>query len=189
MFQFSEEIREVLPPQFSSTLSLPTICEVLHKAAVDPRIAGIYSKIEPMDCGWAKLTEIRRHIESFNASGKFSVAYLEFGGEKEYYLASAFKEIYVPPSANFYLRGLMVSGKALLKRSRKETFLGTFLRGALDKAGLEPQVKRIGNYKSAGDQLLREEMSEYQREALEAILEDIYSGRICFVPTKDALLM
>ena len=40
--------------------------------------------------------------------------------------------------------------------------------------GVEPQVKRIGKYKSAGDQLLRSSMSEPQAEQLNAILEAIY---------------
>lgn len=39
----------------------------------------------------AALQELRRHVEMFNASGKFSIAYMERAGEKEYYLASAFK--------------------------------------------------------------------------------------------------
>lgn len=106
----SDEIREVLPPNFSKELSLPIICEALIKAAYDPRIKGIFVKIEPVDCGWAKLSEIRRHLEFFNSSGKFSVAYMESGGEKEYFVASAFQEIYVPPSGNVYLRGLSLSG-------------------------------------------------------------------------------
>lgn len=42
-------------------------------------------------------------------------------GEKEYYLASAFSEIYAPPSASLSLRGMSVAG--------------TFLRGALEKVG------------------------------------------------------
>ena len=41
---------------------------------------------------------------------------------------------------------------------------------------MEPQVKRIGKYKSAGDQLLLKDMSEPQREQLTALLEDIYEG-------------
>ncbi len=53
---------------------------------------------------------------------------------------------------------------------------GTFLRGVLEKVGIEPQVKRIGKYKSAGDQLLLKDMSEPQREQLTALLEDIYEG-------------
>lgn len=51
---------------------------------------------------------------------------------------------------------------------------GTFLRGVLDKVGVEPQVQRIGAYKSAGDQLLRTDMSEAQREQLGELLDDIY---------------
>lgn len=54
--------------------------------------------------------------------------------------------------------------------------VGTFLRGVLEKVGVEPQVKRIGKYKSAGDQLLLKDMSEPQREQLTALLEDIYEG-------------
>lgn len=46
----------------------------------------------------------------------------------------------------------------------------------MEKVGVEPQVKRIGKYKSAGDQLLLRDMSEPQREQLTALLEDIYEG-------------
>jgi protease-4 len=53
---------------------------------------------------------------------------------------------------------------------------GTFLRGVLDKVGVEPQVQRIGAYKSAGDQLLRRDMSEAQREQLGELLDDIYEN-------------
>ena len=53
---------------------------------------------------------------------------------------------------------------------------GTFLRGALEKVGVDPNIKRIGKYKSAGDQLLRKDMSEAQREQLTAILDDLYEG-------------
>lgn len=77
----------------------------------------------------------------------------------QYFLASACTELYIPPTAQLSLRGFTVTG--------------TFLRGTLDKLGVEPQVKRIGEYKSAGDQLLREDMSEAQREQLTALLEDI----------------
>ncbi len=53
---------------------------------------------------------------------------------------------------------------------------GTFLRGVLEKVGIEPEVRRIGTFKSAGDQLLRKDMSDSQREQLTAILEDVTLG-------------
>ncbi len=76
--------------------------------------------------GWARLQEIRRHLEHFNASGKFSIAYMKQGGEKEFYLATACSKVYAPPTASLTLKGFAVSG--------------TFLKALLDKVGVEPQV-------------------------------------------------
>lgn len=158
--KLSGAIAEQPQGRFSPTQSLPALCECLRKAALDPRIKGVVVKVDPLATGWGKLQELRRHVEYFRESGKFAIAYLERAGEKEYYLASAFSEIYAPPSASLSLRGMSVAG--------------TFLRGALEKVGVEPEVRRIGKYKSAGDQLLREDMSEAQREQLNALLDDMY---------------
>eukprot|EP00891_Asterochloris_glomerata_P006294 jgi/Astpho2/6294/Aster-08346 len=141
---------------------MPQICEALLKAARDPRIVGVCLKISPLQAGWAKLQELRQYIKYFRGSGKFTLATLSRGGEKEYFLACACEEIYMPPTANVYLTGFSVAG--------------TFLRGTLEKIGIEPQVKRIGKFKSAGDQLLRADMSEPQREQLTALLDDVYEG-------------
>lgn len=154
------KIAEQPQGRFSSIVALPDLTLALMKAALDPRIKGVCVKIDPLECGWSKLQEIKRHVEFFRKSGKFSIAYLERAGEKEMYLASVFEEIYAPPSASISLRGISVKG--------------TFLRGTLDKIGVEPEIRRIGNYKSAGDQLLRSDMSEYQREQLTALLDDIF---------------
>lgn len=48
--------------------------------------------------------------------------------------------------------------------------------GVLEKVGVQPQVQRIGKYKSFGDQLMRKDMSEANREMLTALLDDIYSN-------------
>lgn len=42
--------------------------------------------------------------------------------------------------------------------------------------GVEPQVQRIGKYKSAGDLLTRKTMSEENCEMLTAILDSIYGN-------------
>lgn len=47
-------------------------------------------------------------------AGKYTIAYVETGGEKEYMLASACDELYVPPGAYLSLRGLSVSVSAVL---------------------------------------------------------------------------
>nr|XP_043638923.1 serine protease SPPA, chloroplastic-like isoform X2 [Erigeron canadensis] len=156
------KISDQLKSHFSSGLSLPQICENFMKATYDPRISGVYLHIESLKCGWAKLEEIRRHILDFRKSGKFIVAYATQWHEKEYYLGCVCDELYTPPSAYFSLHGL--------------TLQATFVRGVFDKVGVEPQVQRIGKYKSAGDSLIRKNMSEENREVLIKLLDDIYEN-------------
>ncbi|KAK8557512.1 hypothetical protein V6N13_013780 [Hibiscus sabdariffa] len=119
------QISDQLKSRFSSGLSLPQICENFLKAAYDPRISGVYLHIEPLNCGWGKVEEIRRHILNFKKSGKFIIAYTPACGEKEFYLACACEEIYAPPSAYFSLYGLTVQA--------------SFLGGVFEKIGIEPQ--------------------------------------------------
>ncbi|CAN1296978.1 Serine protease SPPA, chloroplastic [Linum perenne] len=156
------EISDLPKSRFSSALSLPQICENFIKAAYDPRIPGIYLEIDSLACGWGKVEEIRRHILDFKKSGKFIVAYIPTCREKEYYLACACSEIYAPPSAYFSLYGLTVEA--------------SFLGGVLEKVGIQPELQRIGKYKSAGDQLLRKSMSDANCEMLTALLDDIYGN-------------
>lgn len=114
-------------------LTLPGLRDALRKAAVDPRIVGVSFKLAPLSAGWARLQEARGHILAFRAAApaKFTVAYADLVTEREMFVMSAAEEVYVPESAYVSLRGLSVSG--------------SFLRGVLAKAGVEPQIKRIGS--------------------------------------------
>lgn len=162
VIEIGGDIGEQQSGRFGSPLNLPTLADALVKAAVDPRVEGIYFKISPLGAGWSKLEEVRRLIAYFRQSGKWTTAYMSLGGEKEYFLASACGEVFVAPTANLTLKGFKVAG--------------TFLRGVLDKIGVTPELVRIGKYKSAGDQLLRTDMSDPQREQLKALLDTIYEG-------------
>ena len=73
----------------------------------------MYINISPLDCGWARLVEIVRYVRAFQDSGKFCWAYMELGGEKEYFLACACSQIFIPPSSAFSLRGFAVQGTML----------------------------------------------------------------------------
>eukprot|EP00741_Cyanophora_paradoxa_P003078 tig00000663_g2987.t1 len=143
------------PGQLASLL--PVFVENLRKAAVDPRIEGVYIRLGVLTCGWAKIEELRRQIARFRRSGKFVVAFAEVCTEREMAVGSFCDEFYLPEEAVVSLRGF-----------RGE---GTFLGGVLEKIGVEAQVQRIGKYKSAGDQLGRKDMSEAQREVLGSLLD------------------
>lgn len=96
--------------RFGDAYSLPQICEALIKAAYDPRIKGLYLKLGPVGAGWAKLKEVRDHLRLFQESGKYMIAFMTIAGEKEYYLASACSEIYIPPTGRLQLAGFSLGG-------------------------------------------------------------------------------
>ncbi|KAK9080372.1 hypothetical protein SSX86_000130 [Deinandra increscens subsp. villosa] len=156
------KISDQVKSRFSSGLSLPQLCENLIKAAYDPHICGVYLHIETLKCGWGIVEEIRRHILDFRKSGKFIIGFAPVWQEMEYYIGCVCEELYAPPSAYFSLYGL--AARAI------------FFGGVLEKVGVEPQVQRIGKYKSAGDQLIRKNMSEENREVLTTIVDNIYGN-------------
>ena len=161
---FPESAAPASPFSGPQPLTLPALTDALRKAAVDPRITGVYFKVSPVAAGWAKLGAVRAAIAQFRATtggSKFTMAFMELATEREFYVASSCEEVYMPPSAYVSLRGLAVSA--------------TFLRGVLETAGIEPQIKRIGVYKSAGDQLGRRSMSDAQREVITSLLSQTFA--------------
>ena len=115
--------------------SLSGIMKTFTYAALDPRVVGIIVDLSGLTCGYAKLREIRRYMDYYTQSGKELIGYCSAGSEKELYIAMGFTKFYVPPDGSLDLRGFS-SGAA-------------FIRGVFDKIGLEPQVQRIGKYKSS----------------------------------------
>lgn len=63
----------------------------------------------------AVLQELRRSLDFFRTCGKFSIATMNRGGEKEYFLCCGCEEIYIPPTANLTLKGFMVAGSCRRK--------------------------------------------------------------------------
>jgi protease-4 len=143
--------------------SLTSFLTQIKKAKVDKRIGALLIEIEFSGAGWGKADEIRDAIADFRTSGKPAYAYMEYGANKEYYIATSCEKIFVAPPGDLFINGLAAEVM--------------FFRGSLDKLGVEPDVFQIGKYKNAPDQFTRKEMSEAHREVMNAILDDLH-GRI-----------
>ncbi|MEZ5308952.1 MAG: signal peptide peptidase SppA [Pyrinomonadaceae bacterium] len=135
----------------------------IRKAKADKRIGAVLLDISMSDFGWGKADELREAIKDLRASGKPVFAFTELGMNKEYYVASAAEKIYMPPTGDLYVNGFAANAM--------------FYRGSLDKLGVVPEVIQIGKYKNAPDQYTRKDMSEGQREVINAILDHLY-GRL-----------
>lgn len=145
-------------------LTVGEVWSALRRAARDPRIKGVLLRPQRMAAGWGKLEEIRAGIEEVRKAGKPVHAWLASPGTREYYLASAADRISMSPEDVLDLRGLRVEAM--------------YVKGTLDKLGVEVEIEHAGKYKDAGDMFTRTGMSPETREALNAILDDQY-GRLC----------
>jgi protease IV len=141
--------------------SLTNLIEQFKKAKVDNRIKIILLDIDMSSFGWGKAEEIRDAIADFRSSGKPVYAYMEYGMNKEYYIASACDKIYLAPPGELFINGLAADVM--------------FFRGSLDKLGVYPDIFQIGKYKSAGDTFTRKEMSDAHREFMNELLDDLFN--------------
>jgi protease IV len=142
-------------------VSVRGMVESLRKAKRDPRISAVLLRPSAVQTPfWAKLQELRDAVADFRESGKPVVAFLEYGGDREYYLATAASQIFLLPGSP-----LDVSGIASYE---------VFLRGALDKIGAQPDFLQIGAYKTAPNQLTQTGMTPEHRAMSEWLNRDLY---------------
>jgi protease-4 len=138
-----------------------TLVENLRKAKVDSRVAAVLIKPTNLQSPFlAKVQEMRDAILDFRRSGKTAIAYLEDGGQAEYYLATACDRIYLAPESPLALTGTAT--------------YALFLRGTLDKIGAYPDMLHIGQYKTAVNQLTEKTFTPAHREMEESLDLDTY---------------
>ena len=140
--------------------SLTGLVMQFKKAKVDKRIKAILLDVNMSGVGWGKAEEIRDAITDFRSSGKPVYAFVEFGLNKEYYIATACDKIIVPPPGELFINGLAADVM--------------FFRGSLDKLGIYPDIYQIGKYKSAGDMFTQKQMTEAHRQYINEMLDDLY---------------
>ncbi|GGH19901.1 signal peptide peptidase SppA [Mucilaginibacter phyllosphaerae] len=142
------------------SLGLNDILASIKKAKTDGNIKGIFLDESYMMSGQATTEEIRNALIDFKRSKKFVVAYSEIYTQGFYYLASVADKVYINPKGIFEFRGFSSNI--------------TFLKGALDKLGIEAQVIKVGTYKSAVEPYILTKMSDANRLQVNSYLGSMY---------------
>ncbi len=137
------------------------IKQAIKAAKEDEKVKGIYLNAGMIGAGYATLEEIRNALIDFKESGKFLIAYSEIYTEAGYYLASVANEIYLTPEYGLFEFNGLSAGT-------------TFFKGTLDKLEIEPQIFRVGEFKSAIEPFTRQEMSEESRLQTASYVNSIY---------------
>jgi protease IV len=164
---FGKQMIEDIPDDPSAKLMLgerPTVRDVvdaIDRGASDGRVLGMVAKIGAVSMGMGQVQELREAVLRFRARKKFAVAFSEtfgeFGpGNNAYYLATAFDVIYLQPSGDIGLTGIMLESP--------------FIRGTLEKLGMKFHGDHRYEYKNALNFLTEKKFTPAHKEALTAVM-------------------
>ncbi|MDQ7005726.1 MAG: signal peptide peptidase SppA [Acidobacteriota bacterium] len=145
-----------------STPILRDLLEAIERAAEDDRVKGLVARVGTVPMGLAQVQELRDAVIAFRRSGKFAVAWSEtFGegaaGNGAYYLATAFDEIWMLPSGDVGLTGLI--------------YESPFVKGTLDKLGVTPRMDQRYEYKNAMNIFTETSFTAAHKEAMQRLAD------------------
>ena len=160
----SGDLPEVLPDFMfggGDELTVRSYVELIRKAKTDARIEGILLRPGGINSPfWAKLQELRGAIDDFKTSGKYVYAWLEYGGDREYFLSSVADKVYLLPSASLDLTGV--------------ASYEVFLRGTFDWIGTYPDFLHVGDYKTAVNTYLEKSFTPAHKEMSQSLNRSQY---------------
>jgi len=142
-------------------IGLNDLLKSIKRAKTDDNIKCIYLNVSSPNAGYATMREVRNALIDFKKSHKKIISYSEVYTQGAYYLASVADKIYLNPEGSLEFKGF--SSEL------------TFFKGTLEKVGVEMQVIRVGNYKSAVEPFILDKMSDYNRKQVTAYVGGLYN--------------
>jgi protease IV len=137
------------------------LVRMIRRAKGDSAIKGIYLKCNGDQNGFATNEEIRLALADFKKGGKFVYAYGDVVSQRAYAVANIADKIYCNPKGGVEWRGYATD---LL-----------FLKDALDRLEIQPQIFYAGKFKSATEPLRETKMTDANRLQLTELLGDFYN--------------
>ncbi len=157
--RFFEQFSGEMPSQ--STLR--DLIDALDAARDDSRIPFAVLKLDGLwGAGLAQLDELHEAMRAFRATGKRIVAWAPWYDQMHYYAAAHADEVSLDPYGMVYVEGFSV--------------YNNYFADALDKIGVDMNVFRVGQFKSAVEPFTRNDMSAEARAANSEWLGDLWKA-------------
>jgi len=144
------------------TNTLVEILDVLENAKNNENIGGVVLNVSQLAANKEMLWEIREKLLEIKTKGKKVVIFFESAGIDLYHLASVADNIVMDNLGSIALWGY--------------TMGGSYYKKMLDEVGIGVEELRYFKYKSAAESLVREGMSDADREQRQAIIDDWYQN-------------
>jgi protease IV len=145
--------------------SLYRVRQLVDELLADPAPAGLVVRARGLRAPAAYRQGLRDELARLCASGRPVVLWLPEGGSAaELSLAGGASKIYVGAKTSFGPLGLRAGG--------------IYMRRALERFGVRPEVLARGSFKTAFENLVRDDMSDAQREQLGRLLDVFYDDLV-----------
>ncbi|MEO0077793.1 MAG: signal peptide peptidase SppA [candidate division WOR-3 bacterium] len=151
------------------TRTLWSLLELVRQAKEDRAVRAMVLKLDEASMDFAHAQEVRQALLDFKSCGKKLYVHAHQLNMLSYYLASAADRIVLHPMGGVQIPG--ISGRM------------TFLKGALEKLGIEPEATRHGKYKSAVEQFTEDSLTGPNREQLQALVDALYEEFVAATAT------
>jgi protease-4 len=146
--------------------ALPDVLRALDRAVDDPRVKGLVVRTDGSGIGLARAWELREAVLALREAGKFTALYADTFGELQggmvgTYLASAFEHVQLQPLGAVGFTGL----------ARERPYFARLL----DDLGVELQVVKREEFKSALESFTRTGPSPAAEANTEALLDGLFA--------------
>jgi protease IV len=136
------------------------LLDLIDRARKDGSVKALVLRVDGMSASFAQLQELRQALAGFRAQGKKVVVYAPSLGMGSYYVASVADQVWAHPLGDVTIPGMS---------------MGTiFLKGTLEKLGIQFDGTRHGKYKSAIETFTEDSLTPPNREQFEAYLDAPY---------------
>jgi protease IV len=158
----SDRLRGLIFGDVRNETLVQDVVAAIDRAREDDRVKVLVVKPDELEgAALVHLREVRTAIDRFRATGKPVFALGDAFSQSQYYLATTADEIYLHDLGVVWLEGF-------------GTF-GTYFKDAIDRLEVEPNVFRVGKYKSAVEPFLRNDMSPEERVVALEFLGDLWN--------------
>jgi len=151
-------------PFLPQKLNYRGFLKLVDRIAEDPECDAVLLKPKSYGVGWARLLEVREALLKLKRAGKRVFVYKESYQAPDLVLASVADRVSMPESGMVALPGLAIES--------------WYMREMLAKLRIKFDVIHIGEYKSAGESLVRDSMSKQLEDSLNPILDELYGSMV-----------
>lgn len=162
--EFREKTKNLPEILKNEDINFYSLLKTFNSIEKDEQIKGVILKLDNLTLNRGQIEELNEKLTSLKNNNKIIYSYMTSVDNRNYSLATKSSEIFMPPvmSANVNITGYYAEMM--------------YYKNLADKLGIKVNVVHVGDYKSYGEQYVKDKMSPEYKENMERLLNKIFDN-------------